>query len=983
MPEKIISEYSIKKLFNYNVHQFTKNSIINLPDDLYTIKVDQQIKGRGKKGLIGLNYNVDEIKEFINKQPYDYFIVEKTINIISEHYFMIRFTNDHDEIYFGENIGGINFNDIHLCQKHICYGEYINFNHDIDIIGKQLYDFYKKYNFTFMEVNPLALTSVGFTCVDFAVKWDSDSEYLFNDDELQLLKFNNTKNETMLNDIEEQIETLDKKSGASMKFTLINKDANIWTLIAGGGASVMYTDNIVNLGYMNDLGNYGEYSGNPTENEVYQYTNLVLQQMLLSQTNKQMFLIVGGGISNFTMVDSTFKGIIKALKEQTTELQKRNVIMIVRRGGLNYKVGLDLFKNNCDKMNLKCFIYGPETHITKCLNYHLDKKEIVYDNVFEEYQDEELTFNDNIVIDGKIIILNLQTIVGQRILDYDYICGNEPSLVGFVHSGQSKSTNLFYGNKEISIPIFKTITKATECTKAQIALNYYSYRSAYSSSIECINDKFIKTILIVAEGMSMHQSRDLKLKSSNNKKTIFGPSSVGCLFAGGNRFGNAMGSIENIKELGLYNKGHIGLVTKSGGLLNEMANMINRVSDINCGIAVGGDRCPSTNILDVCMYYEKNDDIKLIILLGEIGGDQELMVATALKNGFITKPLIAWCTGISSTVSGIKQFGHAGAYTNNQFETALFKNYYLRKCGGIVPDTFEDIDQIIKNKCNELNLYKSNRQMVNDVPYDFSDLMKKNMLRVPSQFISSISNEKNDLLYNNKHLDHYLNSKCRIGNTIGNLLFKKDLPDYLCEFLEMTMTILADHGIAVSSAHNTAVCARSGQNISAAVASGLLCVHEKHGGALQDSAMTFFNGYYVEKLSASDLVKTIKVIPGIGHMYKNNTNNKDKRLEYLMEFIDGHFPNTDLIKYAKKVEKITLQKKENLILNVDGLVACAITNSLVHEYGLDDTLNILNLNGLNSIFIISRTIGLCGTFIDQNRLNQGLYRHPSWGIKYI
>ena len=128
------------------------------------------------------------------------------------------------------------------------------------------------------------------------------------------------------------------------------------------------------------------------------------------------------------------------------------------------------------------------------------------------------------------------------------------------------------------------------------------------------------------------------------------------------------------------------------------------------------------------------------------------------------------------------------------------------------------------------------------------------------------------------------------------------------------MSILSDHGIAVSSSHNTAVCTRSGQNISAAVASGLLCIHEKHGGALQDAAESFYNAKYKNNLSPEEFVKYMKkkgkYIPGIGHAYKNSTTNIDKRIKILSEYINKFFENYDLVKYSRNVEKITLQKKK-------------------------------------------------------------------------
>ena len=102
-----------------------------------------------------------------------------------------------------------------------------------------------------------------------------------------------------------------------------------------------------------------------------------------------------------------------------------------------------------------------------------------------------------------------------------------------------------------------------------------------------------------------------------------------------------------------------------------------------------------------------------------------------------------------------------------------------------------------------------------------------------------------------------------------------------------------------------------------------------------------------------------------------------------MKFIQENFPNYDLVKFAKEVEEETLKKKENLILNVDGMVAAAIISAFVNHYGHKETKDILSLTCLNSIFIIGRTIGLCATYTDQKRLKQGLYRHPLSGISYL
>ena len=102
---------------------------------------------------------------------------------------------------------------------------------------------------------------------------------------------------------EAYIAELDAKTGASLKLTILNPNGRVWTLVAGGGASVVYADAISSCGFANELANYGEYSGAPTETQTYHYARTVLDLMLrapLRQEGKVLF--IGGGIANFTNV---------------------------------------------------------------------------------------------------------------------------------------------------------------------------------------------------------------------------------------------------------------------------------------------------------------------------------------------------------------------------------------------------------------------------------------------------------------------------------------------------------------------------------------------------------------------------------------------------------------------------------------------------------------------------------------------------------
>jgi len=79
---------------------------------------------------------------------------------------------------------------------------------------------------------------------------------------------------------------------------------------------------------------------------------------------------------------------------------------------------------------------------------------------------------------------------------------------------------------------------------------------------------------------------------------------------------------------------------------NELNNIISRTTDgVYEGVAIGGDRYPGTTFMDHIMRYQADPEIKMIVLLGEVGGTEEYEVCEALTKKKITKPLVAWCIG--------------------------------------------------------------------------------------------------------------------------------------------------------------------------------------------------------------------------------------------------------------------------------------------------------------------------------------------------
>lgn len=227
------------------------------------------------------------------------------------------------------------------------------------------YLFFKEMHFCYLELNPFILKDRELYILDVVARIDDTARFLMLNawGDLEFPPAFGEKEPTL---IEKNIQKLDEKSGASLKLTILNPEGLVWTLVAGGGASVVYADSIANLWGVGELANYGEYSGNPTTEETYYYTKGVLDLMTQKKDvrGRNKVLIIGGSIANFTDVAKTFDGIIQAFKEMHDKMKEVGVRIYVRRGGPNYEIGLKNIETAATQLGLPIKVYGPETHLT-------------------------------------------------------------------------------------------------------------------------------------------------------------------------------------------------------------------------------------------------------------------------------------------------------------------------------------------------------------------------------------------------------------------------------------------------------------------------------------------------------------------------------------------------------------------------------------------------------------------------------------------
>jgi ATP citrate (pro-S)-lyase len=356
------------------------------------VKPDQLIKRRGKSGLLLLDATWEEAQAWIQERMgteiqvehlrgvLDHFIVEPFVphDQEDEYYVAIRSLREGDEILFYHE-GGIDVGDIDAKAHRLMVpiGEMPTIEEITSrLLGEiprerlsglagflqTLFSLYAELNCAYLEINPLVFTDEHIVPLDLAARIDDTGEFesgtWWGD-----ITFPAPFGRTFTAE-EQYVKELDESTGASLKLTILNPQGRVWTMVAGGGASVIYADTVSDLGYSEELANYGEYSGDPSEQYTYEYAKTILDLMTREHDPRGKVLIVGGGIANFTDVASTFKGIVRALKQYREKLQEHNVRIYVRRGGPNFQEGLRVMRELGGTLGVPIEVYGPETHMT-------------------------------------------------------------------------------------------------------------------------------------------------------------------------------------------------------------------------------------------------------------------------------------------------------------------------------------------------------------------------------------------------------------------------------------------------------------------------------------------------------------------------------------------------------------------------------------------------------------------------------------------
>ena len=378
MSAKAVREYHGKKLLAKYIKELSdgrhlvddRSALVTTRTDLKTlvedepwllnttlvVKPDQLIKRRGKAGLVGIKLDWTQVQAWIAERmekeiqvehatgALDHFIVEPFLPHAQgdEYYICIQSDRDGEEILFCAE-GGVDVGDVDAkaARIHVLIDD-SNFSEEsiktsslltgvpdsrMDRLASFILTLLKVYrllNFTYMEINPIVYTDDNqIVPLDLAAKIDETAAFL-NATQWGHLDFPAPFGRREFPE-EAYIRELDGKTGASLKLTILNHKGRVWTMVAGGGASVVYADTISDLGFGKELANYGEYSGAPSTEHTYEYAKTLIGLMTREKDPNGKIFIIGGGIANFTDVAATFTGLIKALLAFQDDLRAHNV----------------------------------------------------------------------------------------------------------------------------------------------------------------------------------------------------------------------------------------------------------------------------------------------------------------------------------------------------------------------------------------------------------------------------------------------------------------------------------------------------------------------------------------------------------------------------------------------------------------------------------------------------------------------------------
>lgn len=273
----------------------------------------------------------------------------------------------------------------------------------------------------------------------------------------------------------------------------------------------------------------------------------------------------------------------------------------------------------------------------------------------------------SILIDEKTPIL-VQGVTGDKgsfhakeMIDYgsNVVAGVTPGKGGKTHHG---------------VPVFNTVKEAVRETGAQASITFVAPAFCADAIMEAA-DAGIRLICSITDGIPAQDMMRVKryfLRFPRDRRPMLvGPNCAGIISPGKSMLGIMPGHI--------YNRGPVGLISRSGTLGYEAASQLKELGlGISTSVGIGGDPINGSSFLDHLVLFDKDPETEAVLLIGEIGGPQEAEAAAWIKENF-SKPVIGFVAGMTAPKG--RRMGHAGAIISATGDSAAEKTEIMKSFG--------------------------------------------------------------------------------------------------------------------------------------------------------------------------------------------------------------------------------------------------------------------------------------------------------------
>ena len=220
----------------------------------------------------------------------------------------------------------------------------------------------------------------------------------------------------------------------------------------------------------------------------------------------------------------------------------------------------------------------------------------------------------------------------------------------------------------VEVPVYGTVAEAKEVTGAEVSVVFVPPAFAKGAVVEAV-DAGVRLLVVITEGIPVADATWMRAYAADHGVQIIGPNCPGIISPARSNVG--------ITPPDITGPGPLGLVSKSGTLTYQLMHELSDLGFTTC-IGIGGDPVVGTTHIDALAAFEADPDTRLVVMIGEIGGDAEERAAAYIRE-HMTKPVVAYVAGFTAPEG--RTMGHAGAIVSGSSGTAEAKKTALEAAG--------------------------------------------------------------------------------------------------------------------------------------------------------------------------------------------------------------------------------------------------------------------------------------------------------------